>query len=141
MERTLAERVVIDHEVGSVTVDGAEFPWHIAVDGPTIDRDQDPDFPGLSTVHVPVLVMSEVVEITTFEQDLDWIVAEGERQRAEALAAFRASCEGQTILLQRRGYGGDFGRFKDAMLALGRALTDPLRGPRRKDQFTLVAPR
>jgi len=138
-KQTLAAHVLIDHEAGTVTIDGQEFPWHLHADAPTIDR--DPLTPELATVHLPVLVLGEVVEVTTFEQDLAWIVSEGERQRAEALADFHASCQGRTVLLQRRGYGGGFESIREAMLALGRALTDPLRGPRRKDQFTLVTPR
>lgn len=139
MSQTLAAHVVVDHEAGTVTIDGEEFAWHLHADAPTIDR--DPVTPELATVHLPVLVLGEVVEVTTFEQDLGWIKAEGARQRAAAVAEFRAMCRGEAVLLQHRGYGGGFDSMRQAMLALGRALTDSLRGPRRKDQFTLVAPR
>ncbi|WP_162246451.1 hypothetical protein [Aeromicrobium sp. Root495] len=85
--------MLIDHESGVVSIDGQEFPWHLEAEGPVVDRRDDvPDF---AVVHLPLLVLGAVEEITTFQQDLAWMVAEGERQREAALLEFRWWCREQ----------------------------------------------
>jgi hypothetical protein len=133
MRQTLAERMVIDHEAGTVTIDGEEFGWHVAVDGPVVEH-LDPDFPELATVHLPVLVLGEVVEIHTFEQDLDWIRAEGARQLAEAQRWY-AGQHGEEGRIIRAAVPPFTSLAKIVVNALARAARS------RKSDFTLAAPR
>lgn len=49
----LAKKIVVDHNIKKVFVDGVEFPWEISGDGP-----ERVDVGFISTVMVPVLCES-----------------------------------------------------------------------------------
>ena len=49
----MAKKVTIDRKHSKVYVDGVEFPWHIAEQGP--DVESAAAHRGAPTVHIPVL--------------------------------------------------------------------------------------
>lgn len=51
-ERTMAKHAVMDWPKHSFTIEGQEFPWYMAIDGPTIAH-IDPDY---AIVLIPLLV-------------------------------------------------------------------------------------